>query len=115
MKKIIFIIALVIVFGFIAYLFALFSTHKVNELAFLRTSAIVDVIKQFQTEKGEFPNNIDSYIASKGLDKEIQFAFLKRKIHIFQHEGYYIVEYYHFPLGPFHGFSFKDDEWFFAE
>lgn len=80
-----------------------------------QAATIVETLKQHHDSSGEYPLDINHFLSSKKLHARVWYGFIDRDISIIMNEGFYIIEYHIFPLGPFEGFSFKDNEWFYSE
>jgi hypothetical protein len=97
------------------YIGIIYCSSQINNLTHQQAVKIVETVKQLHDSTGEYPLDIDQFLFSKELHTQVRYGFIERDIAIIMREGFYIVEYHIFPLGPFEGFSFKDDEWFYSE
>ena len=115
MKKFLIITIVFVITGYSIYFGLLTSSSKLDESALFETNKIIEAVEAFHKEYNQFPDDIASFIKLHGLKRVVHFGPFETELSAFIQNGEYFIEYYQFPLGPFHGYCFNTKEWYYAE
>lgn len=116
MKKIIVTLLTILSLFFGGYYSLIMAGNHLNSKTDDQIQVIVNDLKQYFKANGKLPEDIASYIDSKGLERKLVFGPLSTeiKIHDFENDTCFL-EYLLVPFGPLAGVNLGDDELYYSE
>ena len=80
-----------------------------------KTNKIIKAVELYVSTNNRNPENLGIFLEKLNIQTNVKYLFFNTDITLHHRNGTLLVQYYHYPFGPFTGYNFETKEWFAEE